>query len=232
MTCFSSVNGLHEKGFRLLTGLAWWMVQIESLQQGFDSLAPRSDELISYLTRFSPRTPDLATALHAFVAVACALVLLWIWKRWKRPVWTGWRVAILTLVAASFIEGGVFLCSNLLHQLFEEPGNMARERPAFLPESRFEGLLREAADHLPEKTGIMIINCMEMRQADLANYFLYPRKILMRRFSFTAQENPRKLLTEEIREQLRSLGAQWILDLSPRALKKGLNEALIRLDVP
>ncbi len=194
-----------------------------------------TDEIVDHLTRYSPQLPDQATLFKALAALAAGVLITVILGRFRKKTGSAriWRrQALDTLGIATFVGCGLFVFTHLCPMLLEKPRSFSREVFTSGKEFPFERFLRDAQAGLPEKTGILLINCRDMRQAEWANYFLYPRTTILRSYSYVSVDDPRKFLSGEAVEQLRSIGVEWVLDLKPEAWNKGTDAALISLDFP
>lgn len=189
-----------------------------------------SKERIGYLTRRSPRPPDGRTAAYAAGALLAAGVILVLLCRRKGGAGALPRPFLPhLLVLASVCWFGFFLVKGLAVPLFQPPRSFTREPYPFAPPAKLERFLRRLQERLPEDAGVMLINCGEPRQADMVNYFLYPRRVIFKRASGVPIPDPEAFLTDANRALLERLGADWLLNLDTAVMDRDPEAALIPL---
>jgi len=195
--------------------------------QGRGSNRIESNETIDYLTRHSPPPPDWETLAYALSALAAACVILWIRQKRRKRLFSRYLGVMTVLAVASFIGSGVFICSGLVPGMFDPPRSFTREPREKIPPSRFEAFLREISSLLPEHAGVFLVNTHEPYQVNMTNYFLYPRRVFFTQLSTQPISDPAAQLNADAGKALNAMGANWILDLSPVALKQGVKKALL-----
>jgi hypothetical protein len=175
--------------------------------------------------------PEQGTALFGLVLLAAASGGLWIWRRLRGQRGFGAHEVLLTLVIATLMSSAAFWWTDVLPRLGgERLIDFSREPDPLGAERAFISFLEEVDRTLPDGEGVVLVNCRTGVVTDQANYILYPRLVVLRPLSMLLLGDPRELLSDERQLQLRSTGAQWILDLEPRVWRRGAADALIPLD--